>query len=99
MSSGDTANTDLCEMFYMVHESGDFLYPIKVKNIVAGVVAYRVSKAGNTKEDSLDVFDDDVLKDMVINKGYSVRASSRNRKRKGLYNKNGKSIKRIVEVR
>ena len=85
-----------CHSFYLLHESGDHLFPIKVKNKKTGEVAFRVSKGGNTIEDSIDITDEAELKRLVVSRGYSVRAATLNKSRKGLFKLERRSIVRAV---
>jgi hypothetical protein len=87
-----------CMKLKMFHESGDVLYPVKVKNIDTGLVAFRVSLGGNKKEDSIEVEDEQSMLDYVVKKRYAVRATSleaitgSSKKRSGLYRLDQQSI-------
>ncbi len=71
-------NNDIEQMFCtrlkLQHESGDILYPAKMKNRDTGVIAFRLSNRGNTKADSIDIDDEQTMIDLVLNQGYGVRA-------------------------
>ena len=85
--------------FHLVHKDGHKLYPIRVKSIKTGKVAFRVSeggKNGNTLEAGLEILDEDQVKDYVINKGFAVRASTLDKKVKGLYKIGQRSILKAV---
>lgn len=86
------------QLFYLEHRSGDKLYPVRIKNRDTGVVAFRLSKRGNTKKDSIEVTDESVMKSKVLNEGYAVRASTLNRSRFGLYRFGAREIRRVVEL-
>jgi hypothetical protein len=92
-------STDLfSSAFYLLHESGDRLYPVKMKNQDTGRIAYRVSRGGtggNTKEASLEVDEAEMVR-YVTRLGYAVRASTRDRKRFGQYKVGERSIKQLV---
>ncbi|WP_305402237.1 hypothetical protein [Photobacterium leiognathi] len=87
-------------LFYLVHESGDHLYPCRMKNKDTGKVCFRLSeggKAGNTKEVGIEVDCELKMKDLVLNQGYAVRAKTLDKGRNGLYKLNQRSIIRAVE--
>jgi hypothetical protein len=87
-----------CMKLKMFHESGDVLYPVKVKNKDTGLVAFRVSAGGNKKENSIEVEDEQSMLDYVVKKRYAVRATSleaitgSSKKRSGLYRLDQQSI-------
>jgi len=89
---------NICLRLKLHHESGDILHPVKVKNKDTGVVAFRVSKGGNTKQDSLEIEDEQSMLDYVLKQDYQVRATSLNsvtgssKKRSGLYRLSQRSI-------
>ena len=82
----------------LFHESGDVLYPVKVKNNDTAVVAFRVSSGGNKKVDSIEVEDEHSMLDYVVKQKYAVRATSltaitgSSKKRSGLYRLDQQSI-------
>ena len=71
----------LCMRLKMTHETGDVLYPVKMKNTKTGKVAFRVSEEGN------EIEDEQIMLDYVVKKGFSVRARTlpTSTKRDGLY--------------
>jgi hypothetical protein len=87
-----------CMKLKMFHQSGDVLYPVKMKNKDTGLLAFRVSAAGNKKEDSIEVEDEQSMLDYVVKKRYAVRATSltaitgSSKKRSGLYRLDQQSI-------
>lgn len=86
-------------LFYLEHNDGDRLYPVRMKNRDTGKVAFRVSKggpAGNTKEVGLEIDDEKEVRRLVHEHGYAVRAKSRKSGREGLYKVGQRSIKQIV---
>ena len=87
-------------LFYLLHESGDKLYPQRMKDRKTGDFAFRVSPGGrgsNTKEVEIEVGDEQKMKWYVFERGYAVRASTKNGNRKGLYKIEGHSIVQAVE--
>jgi len=82
-------------LFYFEHHTGDKLYPTKMENLNKGRVSFRVSPGGNTKESSKEVDEKDMER-LVLQDGFSVRASTLNGKRAGLYKREGRSIRRVV---
>jgi hypothetical protein len=88
----------ICMKLKLFHESGDVLYPVKVKNKDTGVVAFRVSSGGNKKVDSIEVEDEQTMLDYVVKQKYAVRATSltaitgSSKKRSGLYRLDQQSI-------
>lgn len=71
----------------MIHETGDVLYPVKMKNTKTGKIAFRVSKEGNKIEDCIEIEDEQLMLDYVVKKDFSVRARTlpTSTKRDGLY--------------
>jgi hypothetical protein len=90
----------VCMKLKLVHESGDTLYPVRMKNTDTGVVAFRLAPGGNSKQGSIEIEDKQSMLDYVLKKKYSVRASSltamtgSTKKRRGLYRLGQKSITR-----
>ncbi|EOX4805143.1 hypothetical protein ACFKIT_003765 [Vibrio alginolyticus] len=87
------------ELFYLVHESGDELYPYRIKNRDTGKVAFRVSEGGekgNTKEVSEEIDCEYEVKRLVLEHGYAVRAQTLDKTRSGLYKLGQRSIKKAV---
>lgn len=64
----------LCRTLRLTHKEGDVLYPVRMKNKDTGRVAFRLSKAGNTKADSIEVMDEQEMILKVTQQGYKVRA-------------------------
>lgn len=88
------------DLFYMVHSSGDKLFPVRVKNRSSGIAAFRVSPGGmggNTKEAGMEVSNENEMKRLVLEEGFAVRASTVDRSRTGLYKMGQRSITGIVE--
>lgn len=86
-------------LFYIEHNDGDKLYPIKMENRDSGKIAFRVSKGGtggNTKKIGLEIDDEIEVRRLVHEQGYAVRAKCRSSGREGLYKVNQRSIRRIV---
>lgn len=69
----------------MIHQSGDTLYPARIKNKATGVVAYRVSLYGNTLEDCIELQDEQDVLRYVRDLGYGVHAKSKTTTRNGIY--------------
>jgi hypothetical protein len=87
-----------CMKLKMFHQSGDVLYPVKIKNNDTAVVAFWVSSGGNKKVDSIEVEDEQTMLDYVLKQKYAVRATSltaitgSSKKRSGLYQLDQQSI-------
>ena len=60
----------------LVHSTGALLYPVRMKNRDTGRIAFRLSKQGNTKEDSIEVVGERDMIDKVLNENYMVRAGT-----------------------
>ncbi len=87
-------------VFYLEHQTGDKLYPVRMKNRDTGVLAFRVSPGGtggNTKAAGIEVEDEHEMKRYVFEHGYAVRASTLNKSRNGLFKIGQRSIMRAVE--
>ena len=78
------------------HINAGDMYPAKMKNRDTGIVAYRLSKSGNTKKDSIEVADESEMIRKVVEEGYMVRAqtlkSASQGGRTGLYRIGQRSI-------
>lgn len=86
-------------LFYLEHNDGDKLYPIRMRNRDTGKVAFRVSKggtSGNTKDVGLEIDDEAEVRRLVHEQGYAVRAKSRKSGKEGLYKVGQRSIRQIV---
>jgi hypothetical protein len=86
-----------CHEFYFVHKSGNLLYPVMIRNRDTQRVAFRVAKAGNTRDDSLEV-NEAKMKRLVLQQNYAVRMSTLDGKRTGLYRATGTAITRVVQA-
>ncbi|WP_156498491.1 hypothetical protein [Oleiphilus sp. HI0079] len=95
-------NEKYSNLFYLLHESGDKLYPVRMKNRDNGQVAFRVSKGGtggNTKEAGKEIMDEQEMKNLVLNEGYAVRAETKTgTKRRGLFKIDQRSIMKVVDT-
>jgi hypothetical protein len=58
----------------LVHANGANLYPVRMKDRDTGRVAFRLSKRGNTKKDSIEVVDELEMIRKVTKENYMVRA-------------------------
>lgn len=67
-------NERITQKLELVHNSGALLYPVRIKSRDTGRIAFRLSKQGNTKDDSIEVEDEQVMIDKVLNENYMVRA-------------------------
>lgn len=85
----------ISHVFSFVLENGERVYPSRIRRRDTGLMTFRVSKQGNSLEDSIDVFDDEELKRRVIDLGYAVRMASLDGKRAGLYRVGGRSFRRV----
>jgi len=56
------------------HSNGDILFPARIKNRDTGIAAFRLSKGGNTKSDSIEIEDEYEMIKLVTKGGYRVRA-------------------------
>lgn len=56
------------------HVSGAILFPFRMKNRDTGQIAFRLSKKGNTKADSIEVVDELEMIEKVTKQNYTVRA-------------------------
>ncbi len=98
--NSDKDDTSLfSNLFYLLHENGDRLYPVRMKNQKTGRVAFRVSDQGNTLADGLEIDGEETMYDYVVNRGYAVRAATLNRSRYGLFRPGQRSIRELVVVR
>lgn len=82
----------LGHLFCLMHESGEALYPVRMKNTDTGVIAFRVSPAGNTKADCLELTNEAEVLRYVRDLGYGVRAASKTSPRAGIYKLGQRSI-------
>ncbi|HAS6222287.1 TPA: hypothetical protein I7183_23050 [Vibrio vulnificus] len=88
------------DKFYLIHESGDHLYPCRIKNRDTGKVSFRVSKGGkngNTKAIGQEVECELEVESLVLEHGYAVRAKTKDKTRNGLYKLNQRSILKAVK--
>lgn len=90
-------NEVLSSKLVLVHNSGDLLYPVKMKNRDTGRIAFRLSRRGNTKSDSIEVEDESEMINKITRENYMVRARTRKHTsqggRTGLYRCNDRSIR------
>ncbi len=84
----------LSRAFSFILHSGAEVFPIKVKRRTTGNIAFRISPGGNTVSDSLEVEEAEMI-DKVLNHRYSVRCSSIDGVKKGLYIIGGSSIREV----
>jgi len=87
-------------LFYLVHRNGDKLYPVRMKNRDTGKTSFRVSAGGtggNKKEMGLEIECEQEMKKYVLQKGYAVRASTRDSSRKGLYKIGQRCIVSVID--
>jgi hypothetical protein len=90
-----------CMDFYFVHTSGDKLFPIQIENEDTGMVSFRISEGGrkgNTKSSGMEIISIEEMKEYVFELGYSVRCSTLDKSRKGLFSPNGHSIREVVRL-
>lgn len=73
----------LCRKLRMFHQEGDVLYPVRMKNNDTGRLAFRLSRSGNTKADSIEVTDEQEMLYKVTRQGYKVRARTEKPKSRG----------------
>ena len=82
-------------LFYLLHENGDKLFPVIMNNRDTGKICFRVSPGGtgdNKKEMGLEIECEQEMKNFVLQKGYAVRASTKDGTRKGLYKINQRAL-------
>jgi hypothetical protein len=87
-------------LFYLLHKNGDKLFPVRMKNRDTGKICFRVSPGGtggNKKEMGLEIECEQEMKNFVLQKGYTVRASTKDGTRKGLYKAEQRCIVSVVE--
>jgi hypothetical protein len=84
--------------FCFEHESGDLLYPIRIRNLDTGRVAFRVSPTRTIKGKQLEVEEDEMLR-RVLDQGYTVRMKCPESSRNGGYRRSGTSIRRVIDNR
>lgn len=58
----------------LAHISGALLYPVRIKNQDTGRIAFRLSTQGNTKDDSIEIEDEQIMIYKVLKENYMVRA-------------------------
>ncbi len=94
MKMTDTTESRMSMRLKLLHESGDHLYPVRMKNTQTGKVAFRVSEKGNRLTDCIEVDCEQTMLDYVVKKGFSVRAKTlpNTKQREGLYGINKRSI-------
>lgn len=86
--------------FYLLHENGDRLWPVQMEDQQTGRSSWRVSDKGNTKTASIEVTDEEVLRDFVINKRFAVRAATRKSgSSASLYRPDQRAIKELVDLK
>lgn len=71
---------------------------MRMKNRQTGLIAFRVSKGGtggNTKENGLEVWDENEMVRYVLELGFSVRASTLDKKISGLYRPEGRTVAQV----
>ncbi|MCA8947611.1 MAG: hypothetical protein KDB29_15350 [Planctomycetes bacterium] len=97
-----TSPEDISDVFSrrlsFVLKNGEEVFPVRVKNRQTGLIAFRVSKGGtrgNTKENGLEVEDEMEMVRYVLEMGYSVRASTLDKKTPSLYKPDGRSVAEI----
>ena len=86
--------------FWFEHESGQRLYPYRLKNRDTGRVAFRVAKPGAGANRKINQVELDHVEDVfryVFSLGYSVRMRGDDPKFNGLYSQDGYSIVRTSE--
>ena len=89
-------NKNISMKIKITHSSGDVLYPCKMQNRDTGKIAFRLSKRGNKKSDSIEIESEEEMIKMVTTQGFMVRArtlkSHSQGGRMGLYRLNERSI-------
>lgn len=94
-------SSDFGSMFCLVHDSGDVLYPVKMKNRDTGVLAFRISPGGvggNTKTIGREE-EDEAIVFARVQGGWAVRASTLDRTRAGLYKIEQRCIREFKDLR
>lgn len=88
----------LCHRFWLVHESGDHLYPYAKRSRQSGRIHFAVARPGshnNLASAEIAVIDESELERLVLEQQYSVRCRTADGQRDGLYNVAGRSIIRV----
>jgi hypothetical protein len=94
------AISDYETRFWFEHQSGNRLYPYRLKNRDTGRSTFRVAKPGtgaNRKENQSELDDVEEVFRHVFSLGYSVRMRGDDPKFNGLYARDGYSIVRTSE--
>lgn len=82
-------------IFAFVLDNGDVVYPMRIRDRDTGITAFKISNRGNTNLDAKLVEDEGVLADLVLNRGFRVRCSTRDGSRDGLYSPKGHTVVEI----
>lgn len=88
--------------FGLIHNEGDILYPVRVRNRDSGAFAFRISPGGaggNTKGIQVEEPDESVVLERVLRGGWAVRVSTLDRRRAGLYKVGQRSIREFKDLR
>ena len=80
--------------FCFEHESGDVLYPYRMRNRRTGRLAFRVSDTRVVHGLQREV-EEDEMEQLVLEHNFKVRMSTLDRKRNGGYTPTGRSIVRV----
>lgn len=87
-----------CKNIELLHESGDILYPVRMKNQKTGKTMFRVCKEGNRKDEGgyIELDDEAELLRHVKELDRKVRASTLNKSRYGLYRTSQRAIEKVT---
>jgi hypothetical protein len=82
--------------FCFEHSSGDLLYPVRMRNLETGRLAFCVSDTRVVKGLEQEAEEDDMVR-LALERNYMVRMSTHDRTRHGGYRRDGRSILRVRE--
>lgn len=84
--------------FSFILKSGVEVFPVLVKNLSTGNIAFRVTPGGTggNKNINQDQVDENTMMQKVLYENYAVRCSSLDGKTTGLYKNGARSVERVV---
>ena len=78
--------------FCFEHESGDVLYPYRIRSRQTGALRFVVSKIATKGKHARDIDDEDEMVRLILNEDYKVRMKDPNTAREGGYRRTSPSI-------
>ena len=88
----------VCARVRFILHDGTEMFPVRMKNRTTGKIAFRLSEGGtggNTKEQGVEVDDEDTMIEQVCHQDMAVRLVSADGKRQGLYRSSGRSVRSV----